>query len=110
MQAASYLPVVGKATSCAMSSAHNPVPLRFVWHHILPQVCGGQTIATNLVSVCDSCHYAIHRLLWDLKTHEGVFTVPKSVRNRHRAAYAYMGYDAAKAAGTVDKIPNEGGD
>lgn len=110
MEASVYLPTVGRATQCAVSPAHNPTPLRFVWHHILPVACGGASTRANLVSLCDSCHYAVHALLWDLKQHEGVFTIPSPIRNRHRAAYAYLGYDAAKAAGTVDKIPNEGGE
>lgn len=42
---------------------HRPVPLRFVWHHIQPQEAGGQTVQQNLVQLCDSCHYSIHRII-----------------------------------------------
>ena len=108
MEAAVFLPRMGTARECVISTAHNPIPLRFVWHHIMPKACGGKTTKSNLVSLCDSCHYAIHALLWDLKTHEGLFTIASPVRNRHRMAFAYLGYDAAKAAGTLDKITNEG--
>lgn len=108
MEAAVYLTSVGKATQCVVSPAHNPMPLRFVWHHILPLACGGKSTRDNLVSLCDSCHYAVHALLWDLKIHDGVFTIASPMRNRHRAAFAYLGYDAAKAAGTLNQIANEG--
>lgn len=50
-----YLPAVGWATNCRVSANHSPVPLRFVWHHILPQVCGGQSVPENLANLCDNC-------------------------------------------------------
>lgn len=103
-----YFASVGRATECVISPAHNPQPLRFVWHHILPEACGGRATRDNLLSVCDGCHYAIHALLWDLKQHDGVFTVDSSIRNRNRAGYAMRGWELAVAAGTTDRIPNEG--
>jgi len=108
MEAAVFLPGVGRAAECSITTAHYPSPLRFVWHHILPKACGGKTVSENLVSLCDSCHYAVHALLWDLKQHEGLLTIPSPLRNRRRMAFAFLGYDAAKAAGTLEKITNEG--
>lgn len=103
-----YLPVVGWAKNCAITKFHTPPPIRYVWHHILPQACGGKTKPDNLVSVCDNCHYAIHALLHDLKMHDGKFTIASTLRNRKRAGIALDGYRQAQAAGTVNKIPNEG--
>jgi HNH endonuclease len=101
---------VGTAQYCACSTHHEPTPLRYVWHHILPVACGGTTITANLVSVCDSCHYGIHVLLTQLKKNGGSLHVPYSrFRPTVRYHYAVQGYQAAVAAGTVDKIPNEGG-
>jgi hypothetical protein len=107
MNLSGYLPPVGYATNCVVSSYHSPKPIRYVWHHILPQVCGGKTEATNLVSLCDSCHYAVHALLHDLKVN-GRFTIALSLRNRKRAAIALSGYNQAVLAGTANLIPNEG--
>jgi HNH endonuclease len=49
------LPGLGKPTYCQGAENHNPKPLRYVWHHILPQEAGGQTTRENLASLCDSC-------------------------------------------------------
>lgn len=96
-----------QATSCAVAANHSPTAVRFVWHHILPQACGGRTVQENLVNVCDNCHYAIHAILYDLKVNAKI-TKPAWRRNKRRVQYAQQGYQAAVAAGTVDKIPNEG--
>ena len=80
--------------------------MRYVWHHILPEIAGGRTTRSNLVSLCDSCHYAVHVLLYQLKLHGAV--TPDSRNNRKRVALARQGYMLAVTAGTVDKIPNEG--
>lgn len=107
MNFSGYLPVVGYAKDCVVSQHHSPKPLRYVWHHILPRACGGATEVGNLVSLCDSCHYAVHALLHDLKVN-GHFTIPSTLRNKKRAAIALDGYQRAVAAGTVNLIPNEG--
>ncbi len=52
------------ATMCVASGSHDPTPLRHVWHHVQPHEAGGPTVSSNLASLCDSCHYSIHRLLW----------------------------------------------
>lgn len=106
MHAHEFIAGIGKAPSCAVSNSHRPIPMRYVWHHILPQACGGQSVATNLVSLCDSCHYATHALLYQCKLN-GVVT-PDSRNNGKRVALAMQGYALAVAAGTVAKIPNEG--
>lgn len=93
---------LGRATTCQAYGAHRPVPLRFVWHHILPQVCGGKTEAANLASVCDSCHYSIHIILWQMANN-----VPLSKAAKGQLALAKQGYDLAVSAGTVGKIPKE---
>lgn len=102
--ALTYVPGVGTARSCAVSVHHAPRPLRYVWHHILPQVCGGKTEADNLASLCDSCHFSVHRLLWLLTRPE-----PMTRANPAQLRLAFDGYHAALDAGTVDKIPDEGG-
>ena len=95
---------IGKATSCQLTRDHRPVPLRFVWHHILPQVCGGKTEAANLASVCDSCHYSVHILMW-LMANGGI---PADIKgSKAQRALAAQGYSQALAAGTAGKIPKE---
>jgi hypothetical protein len=95
--------IIGHASVCAVSKAHRPAPMRFVWHHIQPHVCGGLTVAANLVALCDSCHYSIHILLW----HLGQATSPALVGTRAQRALAKQGYDLCVTAGTVAKIPKE---
>lgn len=97
---------LGTATACSISANHTPAPLRYVWHHILPQACGGKSTLANTVMLCDSCHYAIHALLYQLKLHGKV--TPNRRNNPRRIEYAQQGYSAAVAAGTVAHIPNEG--
>ena len=106
LECSEYLAGVGLAVSCSISANHTPAPLRYVWHHILPRTCGGQTVTSNLVSVCDTCHYAIHALLYQLKVTGKI--KPNRRNNKLRMKYAQQGYDAAVAAGTVANIPNEG--
>jgi hypothetical protein len=77
--------------------------LRFIWHHVQPKEAGGVDGPDNEVSLCDSCHYTIHRVLWYMAHNE---PVPPVMRNQKKIAQ--RGYDACVAAGTVDKIPNEG--
>ena len=101
-----FIKGIGHASECAVSKAHRPAPMRFVWHHILPQACGGLSVTTNLVALCDNCHYAVHVLLYQLKINGAVTASP--VNNRARVVIALQGYRAAQAAGVIDKIPNEG--
>ncbi len=82
---------------------HSPKPLRLVKHHVLPEVCGGK----DTILVCDNCHYGIHRLLYDLKEHNGQFITYSTFANTERARIAREGYIAAVANGTVDLIPKE---
>lgn len=102
MDAHEYLPRVGRATGCIVAVHHFPKPLRFVWHHILPQVCGGLSVPANCAAVCDSCHYSVHILLYSLA--QGATIKPGS---RVQVALARHGYAAAVAAGTVSLIPKE---
>lgn len=92
-----------KASTCVCSTGHRPIPTRFVWHHILPLTCGGQTVETNLVEVCDNCHYSIHGLLYQLKLDANAVLTG----NKNQIKYARQGYAAAVAAGTVANIPKE---
>jgi hypothetical protein len=101
-EALTEVPELGlKATTCSSVAWHRPRPLRYVLHHILPQVCGGLTVETNLVSLCDNCHYSVHVLLWQLA--HGL-KLPRSV-NAHQLLLATQGYSQAQKAGTVGKIP-----
>jgi len=106
MHADQFIAGIGKATFCAVSDAHRPKVYRFVWHHLLPQVCGGKTETDNLVSLCDSCHYTVHILLYELAQNTGNFVLPDKGTKKQRN-FATTGYQAAVAAGTVDKIPKE---
>lgn len=99
------LPGAGKATRCEAYGSHRPQPLRFVWHHVLPEACGGKAEPGNLAQVCDSCHYSIHILLWLLARGglgDGTIRGTKGQR-----AIAQAGYDKAVAAGSAGKIPKE---
>jgi hypothetical protein len=104
MQAATEIPGKGRASKCEASRRHSPKPLRFVWHHIQPKECGGPSDATNLVQLCDSCHYSTHRLLWNMARAVPVGPVPRKAQ----LELAERGFKACEAAGTVGKIPNEG--
>ncbi len=107
MTALTELPEVGKATSCVLSRSAGPHPaLRFVWHHVLPQVCGGLTTPANLASVCDSCHYSVHALMW-LMGNGGIPPATAARATARQLAMAQRGYDEAVAAGTAGKIPKE---
>ena len=118
MSALLSLPGIGKPTSCVIARYHRPKPLRFVLHHVLPQVCGGQSVAENLVSLCDNDHYAVHALMtWLLHTYGPVnasgssaFDLAASLPAGTRAqrGLAVRGYLEAVAAGTAGKLPNEG--
>lgn len=102
-----------RASACAgYHSPHRPRPLRFVWHHILPQTCGGRTTKQNLVSLCDNCHITVHSILWLIAQHQGL--TANIIRYQHigteeQRELAERGYQAAVALGTVARIPNEGG-
>ncbi len=103
------------ATTCEASSSHTPVPLRFVWHHIQPQEAGGPTEPGNLVQVCDSCHYTIHRIMWTMRlialgdpvtaVQRGYIAHPP---RKAQLKIAAQGYEACVTAGTLAQIPNEG--
>jgi hypothetical protein len=98
------LPGLGRAVKCEASTYHSPTPLRFVWHHVQPHEAGGLTVAANLVQLCDSCHYSVHRLMWQLAQGQA----PQAAPRRAQLLLATKGYTLALNAGTVDKIPNEG--
>lgn len=97
----------GKASYCQVADYHQPVPIRFVWHHILPLACGGRSTNDNLVQCCDSCHFAIHRLMSDLLAGNGSFVEFKRFANSTRAIWALTGYKLAVAAGTQANLPRE---
>lgn len=103
MSADSFIAGVGHATHCGCVREHRPTPARYVWHHILPKTCGGRSTNVNLVSLCDTAHYAIHSHMWRLAHGTDGGRVNQFVRD-----YAQRGYDAAVAAGTVGKIPDPG--
>lgn len=105
------------ATTCAVAkvTAHTPMPVRFVWHHIRPHEAGGATTAENLVQICDNCHYTIHRIMWVM----ALVALQKPVTDEQRAlitkpprraqlVLAGQGYEACRVAGTITQIPNEG--
>lgn len=99
------VPGVGRADHCQVSTMkrHYPHPVRFVWHHMQPQEAGGQTVPDNLIQLCDSCHYTIHRILWCMAN---ILPIPKAHPDQY--AFANEGYKRCVVAGTVKQIPNEG--
>lgn len=97
------------ASECTGAGSHQPRPLRFIYHHLLVQAAGGQTNTSNLVQLCDLCHYAVHDLLWVLARDNGSAAAWKRYGTAEQRSYAQQGYDLAVQAGTVSSIPNEGG-
>jgi hypothetical protein len=96
-----------RATKCEAARYHRPKPYRFVLHHVMPKVCGGQSTPDNTIGLDDSCHYTIHLILWQLKENGGQLDQVKIGTLKQRDI-AMKGYQAALAAGTVDRIPDEG--
>ena len=103
MTALTFLEGIGHADHCQISVTHRPKTLRYIWHHRLPQVCGGQTIATNLVSLCDSCHMSVHIIMWRLANNQGA---PLRC-NVTQYKLAWDGWQEAVTAGTANLIPKE---
>jgi hypothetical protein len=102
--AATELPGVGKAVRCELSATVGSHPARrFVWHHVLPQACGGLTVPANLAQLCDNDHYAVHDLMW-LLAQGGT---PAKPYTRAQLALATRGWQEAVAAGTAGKMPKE---
>ena len=93
-----------KAVRCQFGAqeAHHPA-LRYVWHHILPQVCGGKSTKDNLAELCDNCHYAVHSVLYALSRG----AAPAKAATADQFDLAEQGYRLAVAAGTQGKIPKE---
>lgn len=106
-EALTVVPELGTAATCTGYGAHRPVPVRFVWHHVLPQVCGGKTVAENLAELCDNCHFTVHAIMYFMARNAG--QLPQTVRGtRGQRHLAIRGYNMAVLSGTVSKIPNEG--
>lgn len=103
------------ATECTGSARHDPVPLRYLWHHVQPVEAGGDTTAANLVQLCDSCHMSVHLLMWYMARQELSFllharetAILEHPPRRLQYELAVRGFKACTAAGTVEKIPREG--
>jgi len=103
MTGLTFIEGIGHATHCEVSVTHRPRTMRFVLHHILPQVCSGKTTPDNICQLCDSCHYSVHILLWQLANNG---TLPHRI-NRQQLDYAMRGYQEALAAGKANLIPKE---
>ena len=98
------VPGLGKAANCQFGGqdSHHTA-LRFVWHHILPQVCGGKTVNSNLAELCDNCHYAVHSVMYALSRG----AAPAKAATADQFSLAKVGFDLAVKAGTQGKIPKE---
>lgn len=106
-----YVDGLGHASNCSAYGMHRPRPLRFIWHHVLPAVCGGPTNAANLVSLCDTCHYSVHALMYLLAGNAGQTSAIHGwsrLGTKTQRQLALRGYADAVRLGTVDKIPDEG--
>lgn len=99
---------LGDATHCTAVKTHAPVPLRYVWHHVLPEAAGGKTNHDNCIPICDNCHYGVHALMYDMAQHDGHLSMHLHEAGTPRYRIARQGYEAAKAADVLDRIPNEG--
>lgn len=116
MSAALEIPGFPKPTSCMVSPRHVPTAVRFVLHHIQPQEAGGPTVEANLANLCDNCHYTVHRILFVMACQYLNKPIPADYQSdlltkpprKAQLTLAKQGFDACVAAGTVDKIPNEG--
>lgn len=106
MSATLYIEGLGRAARCDGAKHHTPKPRRYVWHHILPQVCGGKTVEANLVQLCDNCHYSVHDMLWHLKQ---TGFLPKTGGTAQQKNLAAQGYGLALRDNVINLIPNEGG-
>lgn len=96
-----HLAGVGVADRCDAARYHSPVPLRFVWHLILPADCGGTLDTANLVPLCDNCRASVLLMLAQI-THGGLRV---NRPNAGQLALARRGYILATTAGTLAKIP-----
>ena len=93
-----------RATRCQFGDQeHQHTALRFVWHHILPQVCGGKTEKSNLAELCDNCHYAVHNVMYALSRG----AAPAKAATQEQFMLAQTGYQLAVQAGTQNLIPKE---
>lgn len=72
---------------CVVHGYHWPKPLRTVKHHIVPEYLGGPDTKDNLVLVCDTGHYNIHRLLDLLRAGK-----PMEGGTRTERTYAHQGF------------------
>lgn len=82
-------------TECQVHKTHVPKPLGVVVHHIQPRAMLGPDADSNRVTICDSGHRNIHRLLDDL-LHGGPM---RRGGTRTERKLAQQGYDAWVAAG-----------
>jgi hypothetical protein len=74
--------ILGEGCECvAEHSPHAYIPNQ---HHVLPRSWGGQTVDTNLVTICDNTHRAVHRLIDDYVRAGGD---PGWETRRHFSAY-----------------------
>lgn len=107
-------PRLGRATVCVGYGAHRPDPARIIWHHLRPEALGGATDLVNCVSLCDTCHYCTHALLYMLRLSAGDETIwrkPDGIGSYGTLAQrdlARRGYALCAAAGVQGRIPNEG--
>lgn len=105
MSALTVVEGLGAADHCELEKFHVPKPLRYVFHHKLPLVCGGLTKPDNLIQICDCTHYAVHIIMYILRINRG--ELPSKVGTKKQRGLALEGYQLAVQAGTVDKIPKE---
>jgi hypothetical protein len=87
------------ADHCNVHNYHRPKPLRLVDHHIQPLGMGGEDVWANRVTVCDTGHYNMHRLLGDL------IRIGKMRRggSRKERALATLGFQAWVSSGKPGK-------
>lgn len=88
---------------CSAATYHSPKPLRYVWHLILPAVCGGTYDPSNMVELCDGCRASVMVLMGQIAA--GRVTVDRP--NRRQLALARQGFRLAEEAGRTGDIPRE---
>lgn len=87
-------PLYTTSKPCEVHTVHKPSSHINHEHHVWPRGHGGPNVAENLIVVCPTGHYNIHRLLEELLTARG--EVPYSVLRQFahdERKYAQLGYD-----------------
>jgi hypothetical protein len=88
---------------CYLTKNHTPVIPRVIWHHQVPQACGGKTNLTNCIPICDNHHFRLHSGMW---SKANSLALPYRFTELELKSIDF-GVQGAIALGTLDKMPKE---